>query len=226
MRIQVWDLPTRLFHWSLAISVSMALITGLVGGNWMVWHGRIGLVVVGLLAFRLAWGFVGSTHARFSDFFPTPQRLSDYVRGAWSRHGHSPLGGLSVLALLMVLSVQVGLGLFSNDDIAFDGPLYGLVDKSTSDAMVGWHRQGLWVIVGLVALHVLAIGFYGLARGKNLVAPMLRGWKEADDAVTTSGGGPAALVFALILAGAAVWFASGAWIPEPEPIPPAALPAW
>ena len=151
MRIRVWDLPTRLFHWSLAIAVSMALITGLVGGNWMVWHGRIGVVIVGLLAFRLAWGFIGSTHARFVDFFPTPRRLADYVGGAWSRHGHSPLGGLSVLALLGVLSLQVGLGLFSNpvESAALDELVVPIIDSATG---IGLH----WIVVAFV-LTVLSV---------------------------------------------------------------------
>lgn len=226
MRTRIWDLPTRLFHWALALAVTAALVTGLLGGNWMVWHGRAGLLIVGLLAFRLAWGFVGSTHALFSDFFPTPRRLRDYFRGSWRRAGHSPLGGLSVLGLLSLLAWQAGSGLFSNDDIAFSGPLYDLVDKSTSDSLVGWHRLGLWVIVGMVALHVAAILFYWFVRGKDLVRPMLTGWKEADEASPLRGGGMVALCVSLAICGAAVWLASGNWIPAPPPVPPSAIPAW
>ena len=117
--IQIWDLPLRLYHWLLAVAVSAAIVTGELGGGLIDWHGRIGLFVLGLLVFRLLWGFVGTTHARFSQFFPTPGKLLAYLKGQWQGHGHNPLGALSVLALLGVLATLVGAGLFANDDIAF-----------------------------------------------------------------------------------------------------------
>jgi cytochrome b len=150
MRIKVWDLPTRVFHWSLFVSVTFALLTGLEGGNWMVWHARAGLLILGLLIFRLVWGLLGSTYARFAEFAPTPGRLLAYLQGRWQGLGHNPLGALSVFALLALLLWQASSGLFSNDDIAFDGPLYDLVSKSTSDWLSSLHRQGLWLILGLV----------------------------------------------------------------------------
>lgn len=226
MSVVVWDLPTRLFHWLLALGVAAALVTGLLGGNLMVWHGRIGLGLVGLLAFRIAWGVVGSTYARFADFFPTPARLSAYVRGRWHGLGHNPLGGLSVFALLGLVAWQAGSGLFSNDDIAFEGYLADLVSRDTSDELAGLHRQGLWFIVGLVSLHVAAIFYYLLAKRQNLLGPMVSGTKEGPPEAAARHGGWVALLFALLVGGLAVWGASGAWIPTPPPPPPSAVPAW
>jgi cytochrome b len=228
MRIKVWDLPTRLFHWLLFVAVAAALWTGWVGGSWIEWHGRLGLVVIWLLAFRLVWGFLGSTYARFAQFVPTPGRLLAYLRGRWHGEGHNPLGALSVFALLGYLTWQAVSGLFSNDDIAYEGPLADLVSGATSTWLSGLHRQGLWIILGLVALHVTAIAVYAL-RGRNLVKPMLVGWKESDDPGIRSarGGKLWALLLALILATAAVWVADGGLLPPPPPPPPPdAVPAW
>jgi len=226
MQIKVWDLPTRVFHWVLFLAVSAAVVTGLQGGNWMVWHGRLGLLIIGLLAFRLVWGLVGSTYARFSQFVPTPGRVLAYLRGQWHGLGHNPLGALSVLALLALLSWQSISGLFSNDDIAFDGPLYDLVSKTTSDWLTGLHRQGLWLILALVALHVLAVLFYRFGRGKDLITPMLTGTKATDEpgAEPARGGGLLAFAVALVIAIAAVWVADGGLLPPPPPPPPP--PAW
>jgi cytochrome b len=225
MRIKVWDLPTRLFHWLLFVTVAAALWTGWVGGSWIEWHGRLGLAVIWLLAFRLVWGFLGSTYARFTQFAPTPGRVLAYLRGRWHGEGHNPLGALSVFALLLVLTWQAGSGLFSNDDIAFEGPLADLVSSSTSTWLSGLHRQGLWIILGLVALHVAAIAVYAL-RGKNLVKPMVLGWKDTDDPALKSarGGKLWALLLALVVAVGVVWVADGGLLPAPPPPPPA--PAW
>ncbi|WVM91623.1 cytochrome b/b6 domain-containing protein [Halopseudomonas pachastrellae] len=116
MKTLVWDLPLRLFHWLLALSVTGALVTISLGGNWMVWHERCGLAVIGLLAFRLVWGLCGSTHSRFASFFPTPARLKAYISGNWQHQGHNPIGAFSVFALLGLMAFQAVTGLFSNDD--------------------------------------------------------------------------------------------------------------
>ena len=102
-RIRVWDLPTRLFHWLLVALIIAMIITGKIGGNLIDWHARIGITITGLVAFRLVWGFVGSTYARFATFFPTPGRILAYLRGQWHGLGHNPLGGWMVLVLLALL---------------------------------------------------------------------------------------------------------------------------
>ena len=226
-RIRLWDLPTRLFHWLLVLAVIAAVVSGQLGGNLIEVHGKIGLAIVGLIAFRLVWGFAGSTYARFAQFFPTPARIKVYLKGEWRGLGHNPLGGLSVFALIFLLTVQVTSGLFSNDDIAFVGPLFELIDKSLSDRLSGIHHLLSNVLIALVVLHVGAVIFHGHFKKDNLVKPMLTGWKEGATGEPARGGGIIALVVALAIAGLAVYGASGAWLPEPPP-PPAAVetPSW
>lgn len=226
-RIKLWDLPTRLFHWLLVLSVTGALVTGQLGGGLIEWHGRLGLFIVGLLAFRLVWGLLGSTYARFCQFFPTPAKLRAYLRGEWQGEGHNPLGALSVFGLLGVLTAQALGGLFANDDIAFTGPLFDLLGKDWSNRLTGWHHLGANLLLILIGLHVAAIAFYGHVRKQNLVKPMVTGWKETAHGQSATGGGVPALLLALLVAAGAVWLASGAWLPEPPPPPPpVTTPSW
>jgi len=194
--IRIWDLPTRLFHWLLALSVIGLVITGSIGGNWMLWHLRLGYAVLTLLLFRLVWGFVGGEWSRFGRFLYGPSSVLAYLRGrAPLRHqaGHTPLGALAVFALLGVLMAQVGSGLMSDDEIAFFGPLVRFVSGDTVSAATGYHKNiGKFIVFGLVALHLLAIVFYKLVRKQSLVKAMVVGTKTLpapvaharDDAVT------------------------------------------
>ncbi len=227
-RIRLWDLPVRIFHWSLVVAVLVAFVTAKLGGDWMDWHGRAGLAIVGLVTFRLVWGIVGSTHARFLSFAPTPSRLRAYLTGRWHGVGHNPLGALSVFGLLALLGVQAGTGLFSNDDIAFDGPLSGLIEKARSDSLTGLHHQLSNVLLVLLGLHILAIAFYLLVKKHDLIKPMLTGWKHAQGRHIAQrearGGSPLGLAIALLVAVAAVAAASGKLLHErtAPPAPPAA----
>ena len=229
-RIRLWDVPTRLFHWLLALSVTAALISAQLGGNLMDWHGRIGLFIVGLVVFRLVWGVMGSTYARFAQFFPTPAKVKIFLRGEWRGVGHNPLGALSVLGLLGLLGFQVVSGLFANDDISFVGPLFDLVSKDLSNQLTGLHKLASNVIYVLIGLHLAAIIFYAFVKKDNLVKPMVTGWKHTEQvgpAAAATGGGWLALIVSLCLAAAAVYAASGAWMPAPPPPPAAAeTPAW
>lgn len=226
-RIRLWDLPTRLFHWSLVILVVAAFVSGKIGGNAMDWHGKFGLTIVGLLTFRLVWGIVGSTYARFVSFFPTPASVLAYLRGQWRGVGHNPLGALSVFGLLGLLAFQVASGLFGNDDIAFRGPLYDLIGKDLSDRLTGLHKLSVNALIALVVLHLAAILFYTRVRKDNLLKPMFTGWREVapGQGRSATGGGPIAFVVALLIALAAVYAASGAWLPVAPPAPVSA-PAW
>ena len=169
----VWDLPVRLVHWLLA---------GLILFSWWSvhnhhtdWHIWSGCAILTLLIFRLLWGLVGSSTARFSNFVRGPRAIRDYFRGQWRGIGHNPLGALSVLALFGALAVQVGLGLISEDeDGLYTGPLFRLVSMDTSDRARDIHEQWFNVILGLVALHVAAIVSYRW-RGKHLTKAMITG---------------------------------------------------
>ena len=139
------------------------------------WHIWSGCAILTLLIFRLLWGVVGSSTARFTNFVRGPRAIGDYLRGRWTGIGHNPLGALSVIALFLALSVQVGLGLVAEDeDGLYTGPLYRLVSIDTSDKARDLHELWFNVILGLVALHVVAIVFYRL-RGKHLTKPMITG---------------------------------------------------
>lgn len=228
--IQVWDLPLRIFHWLLALAVLAAVVTGELGGNLIDWHGRIGVLILGLLVFRIIWGFVGTTHARFASFFPTPARIAAYLKGQWQEgHGHNPLGALSVIALLGVLATLVGAGLFANDDIAFHGPLFHLVDESLSDTLSSVHALAFNVLAGLLVLHIAAIAFYARVKKLNLVVPMLTGKKivPKEQAAPAVKIGVLRFVVALVLAAAVVWGVSSGvqyWVPAPTAS--SATPGW
>jgi cytochrome b len=225
-RVRVWDLPLRLFHWTLFVLVAVAFVSAQVGGNAMVWHGRAGLAVLGLVAFRVVWGFVGSTHARFASFVRGPAAIRAYLKGQWNGLGHNPLGALSVLALLTLLAVQAATGLFADDEIAFQGYLYPLVGSAASSRITAIHKLFEPALIVLVSAHILAIAFYLRVKRTNLVKPMITGWTEVEgSAPRTRGGGIAAFFYAASIAGLCVYLASGALLPPPPP-PAAETPAW
>ncbi|MEX8492558.1 cytochrome b/b6 domain-containing protein [Sphaerotilus sp.] len=181
--VRIWDWPTRLFHWVLALCVAGAVVSAKMGGNAMAWHVRFGLAVLALLVFRLIWGVIGGRWSRFASFLYTPATLLRYLRGQ-SRPdervdvGHSPLGALAVFSLLGLLAVQVATGLVADDEIASTGPLIRFVESATSLAATSWHKSwGQWLLLGLVALHVAAIAVYRLVHRRDLVRPMLVGDK-------------------------------------------------
>lgn len=177
-QIRIWDLPTRLFHWALAICVIGAIVTVKLGGLWMDWHLRFGVCALALVTFRLVWGMVGPRYARFSQFLSGPRKTWHYLRhdasGPRRYPGHSPLGAWSLLALLALVAYQSITGLFANDDIMVQGPLAYLVSSDLSASLTGWHKWTEKLVYALVGIHVIAIVIYRL-RGQNLIRPMLTG---------------------------------------------------
>lgn len=203
-RLRVWDLPTRLFHWLLVIAVVGLIVTGNLGGAWMNLHFRLGYAVLALLLFRLLWGFVGGYWSRFPQFIYSPLTLLRYLRGQsrpQHRLGHSPTAALSVLALLLVLSLQVVSGLLSDDEIAFTGPLSRFAPSEWVSFATEYHAEwGKLVLVGLVVLHLLAIGYYKWIKKIPLVAAMITGDKTTDLLQPASRDGFAQRALALLLA--------------------------
>ena len=213
--VRVWDLPTRLFHWALALLVVVLVVSGTVGGLWMEWHLRAGMGVLALLLFRLVWGVIGGHWSRFANFLYSPSRMLRYLRGdgqALDEVGHSPAGALSVWAMLLVLGVQGVIGLFAYDDIAFSGPLAHLVSNDTVSTLTGLHKLAKPLIISLVLLHVGAIVFYRVARKRNLVGPMLLGDKQLPPGTPASRDSAGTRLLALLLfaacAGFMVWVSS------------------
>lgn len=190
--VRVWDLPTRIFHWSLAALVVVSVTTAQIGGNAMAWHFRSGYAVFTLLVFRIFWGLVGGRWSRFASFVHTPANTFRYLRGEHRPEenldvGHNPLGALSVFGLLAILSAQVATGLFADDEISSAGPLVRFVTGASSSLATKWHKNfGQWLVIALVLLHVAAILFYLLKKRHNLIRPMLTGDKPLGPGVPPS----------------------------------------
>ena len=190
--VRVWDLPTRIFHWVLAASVLASIVTAKIGGNATIWHFRLGYLAFTLLVFRVLWGLVGGRWSRFASFVPTPARLMRYLRGQarpgdYFEVGHSPLGALSVFAMLGVLIAQVATGLVADDEIANTGPLNRFVPGWVSEMATHWHKgYGQILIITLILLHWGAIAYYRYKKGRRLVATMVTGDKVLDPVAPNS----------------------------------------
>lgn len=216
--VRVWDLPTRVFHWTLALAIVGSVVSAKVGGNAMVWHFRFGSVVLALIVFRIVWGLVGGRWSRFSSFLYAPGTVLRYLRGQSrpDEHldvGHNPLGSFSVFALLGLLALQVATGLVADDEIANVGPLNRFVGSATVQQATGWHQElGQWLLIALVLLHIGAVLFYLFRKKQNLVRPMLVGDKPLPPGTPASADGPAqralALVLAVLCGLGAAWVAS------------------
>ncbi len=207
--VRVWDLPTRVFHWALALCIVGLIITANVGGNAMVWHFRLGLTVLALLLFRLVWGLVGGRWSRFAAFIYSPRSIINYIQGKGKPEhsvGHTPTGAGSVFALLAILFAQVGSGLISDDEIAFAGPLTRFVSGVTVNLATNYHKNiGKWIILALVVLHIVAIVFY-LRKKQNLIKPMLHGDKQLEVVVPASRDDAASRITALVIFGICIAF--------------------
>ena len=179
--IRVWDLPIRVFHWLLVICIAGSFVTINLGDEFIQWHAYFGYSILTLLIFRIVWGFVGSTHARFASFLPTKKAIFDYLSGSSPCVlGHNPIGAISVFALIFVLCVQVFTGLFVDDEVSFQGPLAKYVSGSISSFLSEIHEGNQVVIYTLIAIHIAAIWYYKKFKGENLIKPMISGDKEID----------------------------------------------
>ena len=207
--VRIWDFPTRLFHWALAVCVIGAYVSVKLGGLYMDWHLRFGLATLGLIVFRVLWGLVGPRYARFATFVRGPGTIKRYLQGAVTSAGHNPLGALSVIAMLALLGFQATSGLFISDDIMTQGPLYGRFDESLSSWFGAWHHRNEWIIVGLIALHLVAIAWYTVVRRQRLVGPMITGKarpQDVPDGTQATEDGPMVWLRAVIIAAATTAF--------------------
>ena len=210
MKFPIWDLPIRLFHW---------VLVGLIAFSW--WsaeyhyddvHIWLGIAVLTLLIFRILWGFFGSSTARFANFIRGPRAVFGYLRGEWRGIGHNPLGALSVVALLGLVSLQVGLGLIASDeDGLMQGPLANLVSIGVSDTATELHEELFNVLLALIGLHIAAILYYRF-KGKKLVSPMITGKGEVEQGVQPmrAGKGWVAILCLIVAIGITRWVIAGA----------------
>lgn len=189
-KVRVWDLPVRLFHWTLVALMVVSYFTGRAGGDWMKFHFWSGYSILTLILFRIAWGFVGSTTARFADFVKGPSAAIAHLRGVLGSDrpreaGHNPIGGAMVVALLLAVLLQVAAGFFSADtDMGMvNGPLALLVADKWVERATAFHKFWINVLLWMVALHVLAAIVYLVWKRQNLIGAMLTGRKPLDDVV-------------------------------------------
>lgn len=215
-RVKLWDLPVRVVHWSLVLLIPTLWWTAEHGE--LVVHERLGYAAAGLLIFRVIWGVVGASTARFAGFLKGPRSTFGYLRGLFTRHaapvvGHNPLGGWSVAALLALLVGVIGTGLFAEDtDGLSPGPLNHFIQGDLSEGMGHWHHLLFNVLLGFIVLHLSAILFYAVVKRDNLVGPMLTGRRDMAAPADTPRFAPAwrAAAAALIAAALAWWIALGA----------------
>ena len=183
-KIKVWDLPTRLFHWTLVLAFAFMWYSADKGGTMLAWHLRCGLLVLALLVFRVCWGFWGSDTARFGSFVRAMQ-IGSYLRGTWDKQahpGHNPLGALMVAALLAAVLFQVLTGLFAADadTFSYSGYLNGRVSEETGNALRKIHLRFFNLLALLAAVHVVSILFYKFLKKHDLIKPMITGYKELE----------------------------------------------
>lgn len=200
--IRVWDIPTRWFHWLLVGFVVFSFITTKIGLSAMKYHQWSGFAILVLVLFRLVWGFIGGRQSRFSAFVKGPAAVIRYASTLFSKEsnqyiGHNPLGGWSIIAMLLSLLTQVGTGLFAGDGIFIQGPLYDLVSRNTSSWLTGIHHLNQKVLIVLVAIHIAAILFHLIVKRENLIVPMITGKKIWEQKIDSSWGNP---LIALLLA--------------------------
>ncbi|XXK28425.1 cytochrome b/b6 domain-containing protein [Arenicellales bacterium nBUS_45] len=182
--VKVWDLGVRVFHWFLVALVAGLWFTATSDGDWMTVHQWLGVTVIAIVFTRVVWGFVGSDTARFSSFLVGPKSVRRYLKRFISRRddvafvGHNPAGGWSVMVLLSFLVFQALTGLFSNDDIFFDGPLAGVVGKDLSDVITGLHHQLFDILMILIGVHVATVIVHLVFKRDNLIRPMVSGVKK------------------------------------------------
>ena len=184
-QVPVWDLPTRLFHWLLVVLIALLYASGEYNLLDMRWHFWCGYATLALILFRVLWGVFGSQTSRFSAFVRSPVAVARYVRALLSTNpqhsiGHNPLGGWSVVAMLLCLLAQAISGLFTSDGIDEDGPFVDSVSSATVKLATKLHHLGETVLIALIALHIGAVLLHKALKRDNLILPMITGRKRAD----------------------------------------------
>ncbi|MEP2979826.1 MAG: cytochrome b/b6 domain-containing protein [Lentilitoribacter sp.] len=183
-KVKVWDVYIRIFHWLLLICILVSFISFRL--DEMDIHFISGHCVLALLIFRVIWGVIGSRTALFHTFIKGPGAILNYVKNPSSEKfkgmiGHSPIAALSVIAMLVVISVQVGTGLISDDEILLQGPLAKYVSGDMSYQATTYHGINAKLIIGLIVLHLAAIAFYRFIKKDDIVKPMVIGQKEVTE---------------------------------------------
>ena len=211
--VKVWDLPTRVFHWSLLLAVLGSFYSVWVAED-MVLHSRFGYAVLALCLFRVVWGVVGGHWSRFASFVPSWRQTRAYLSSSESfdtQPGHNPLGAWSVYAFLLLLLLQVGSGMGSDDDVVFSGPLTPLLSSEWVSGLTFFHAEvGKTVLLLLILVHIAAVLFYTLVKRQALIQTMWHGVRQWPvDAVASVDTWPRRLGALLIVCVIALGIAAG-----------------
>lgn len=213
--VQVWDLFLRLFHWLLVLTLGVSWLTAELGVEYREYHFYSGYFALGLLVFRMLWGVWGTSFARFTHFLRGPAATLAYARARLTGQpppitypGHNPVGGLAIVALLGLIGVQAVSGLFADDDILYTGPWREAVSSSLANDLTSLHHSNFDFLLGLVALHLIAIVVYRLRFNEYLTSAMLHGRKsvtEFGSHLPLNGIPWLRALIAIVLAAAGVW---------------------
>jgi cytochrome b len=187
VKVKVWDLPVRIFHWAIVVLLVFQVVSARIGGDMMAWHVYSGYAALILIVFRVLWGFFGSTHSRFASFLAGPAATLRFAKRLFSREavpqvGHNPLGGWSVIAMIGLLGFQAVSGLFANDGASTEGPFAQLVSIETSNLLTEMHRWNLRLLVLISVMHIAAVLFHLFAKKEDLTTAMFTGVQEVPEA--------------------------------------------
>ncbi|MGB1201530.1 MAG: cytochrome b/b6 domain-containing protein [Cognaticolwellia aestuarii] len=210
----IWDLPLRIFHWLLVLSIGASWYTSDQDNGLIEYHLLVGYFALGLIVFRILWGFLGTTHSKFIHFFPSLKKIIAYIQSfkqADPVHyaGHNPLGSLMVFFMLITILLQAVSGLFMDDDIFTTGPYSGSINSSVESVLVYIHRNGFNLILAAIALHISAVIFYERVKKQALISAIITGKKSArmvnkKDSISHSKIGLAILI-SIVVAGFIYW---------------------
>jgi cytochrome b len=216
-KVKLWDFPVRLFHWALVAAIVTAWWTN---RQLMIdIHAMAGYSVLALVLFRIIWGFVGSSNARFASFVTGPNKVIGYaikVPGGsvadLTYAGHNPAGGWMVVVLIVLVAVQAVSGLFASEDtfLFFDGPLVAHVSADLASTMNWIHHTNINLIYAMVGLHVFAALFYLVVKRENLIGAMVTGMRMvpaeiADKFAKIRFASSSVGIVILVLCGLTVW---------------------
>lgn len=181
MHTRVWDLPLRIWHWLFATGVGTCLVTGLSGDiGWMQWHQRAGLMIIGLVVFRVGWGIWGGRYARFRYYRVSATAIRDHFLRRLDPQVHTPPGIALAVALFSLVILQASAGLFATDDIFNEGPLRRYVTDAFAGTATWLHHRVHWIISGFIVMHLSAQLIYGLWFRDSLWLSMVTGRKSVD----------------------------------------------
>ena len=202
----IWDISTRLFHWLLVTLIIFQWLTGDILEDWINWHVTGGYVLLGLILFRIVWGFAGPIYARFSQFIYGPAKTLNYAKTLGDKDsphyaGHNPMGGLMVVFMLILLLLQAISGLFITDDIFTSGPYHSAVSDFWQNLFTTIHHQSFELLKIIIVLHLAAIIFYRVYKGQHLVTAMWHGKKEIKAEPIKEHMWLRAIIVALLVAG-------------------------